>query len=131
MARERAEDLMWYVCTRKDSGSHYVLNENYIEKYEREFIQIREYDTIEEAVAAHKIREDGDIRIAPKSKKKITAGKVRGNIRRGDAPEDNAKERMRAEIMAEMDLVRAPSEEARAPAKKRATNTKPSKEILE
>ena len=47
-------DVQWYVATRKDSGAHFVLNENYIEAYENEFERIREFDTVEEATEAQR-----------------------------------------------------------------------------
>lgn len=136
MALQRNEDVAWYVATRKGSGNHLVVNENYIEDYENEFERIREYDTLADAQEALAIRQEADLENKPKSEKqKIKVSKIRGDIRKGNIDED----RLRAQIRKEMELeqlqltIGAEKEvEAPAPAKKAPVKrtTKPTKEIL-
>ena len=103
-----SDDLKWYTATRRDSKAHVVINEIYMEKHEREFERIREFDTAEEAVAAYEAREMADRALLDQKGKKtrIAAAKVRGDIKKGSM-EDEAlrarmKEELRAELMAEM-----------------------------
>ena len=126
------EDLMWYVATRKDSKANFMFNENYLENYENEFENIREFDTPEDARAAYDAREAADREMlettAPKTK--IKAGKIRGEIRRGSLDEEEMRNRLRKEIEAEMAL-KTPSEAAKEAKKPPAkVSTKPSKAIL-
>lgn len=98
MALLTNEDVQWYVATRKDTGAHTVRNEKYMEIYEREYERIREFDTMEEATEACKIRQAADEKIQePKADKKIRAAKIRGDIKSG-SKED---EELRAKIIAE------------------------------
>ena len=126
--REGNEDVMWYVATRKDSGAHFLLNENYIEKYENEFERIREFDTMDDAKLAYDARENADVKMVKKEKKRIHVSKVRGDIRKGTLEDEEIRARMKAEIEEEISL-KTPSEEAKVAKPKRAS--RPTKEKLE
>ena len=120
-------DVQWYVATRKDSGAHFVLNENYIEAYENEFERIREFDTVEEATEAHKIREAADSKDTKKAERKlIKAGKLRGEIKKGSNEDEDVRAAMRAEILEELkqqEAVKPPSSGASmGPATKKRTS---------
>lgn len=103
MAQPTNDDVTWYVCTRKDSGGHFVLNENYVSNYENEFERIREFDSLEEANMALSARVEADVVLAPKSEKtKLKVAKIRGDIRKGSVDDEKTRATIRAEIEAEM-----------------------------
>ena len=103
------EDVQWYVVTRKDSGAHFVLNENYVEAYEREFERVREFDTVEEAHVACAIRQAADTTQGKhKERKMIKAGKLRGEIKKGSKEDEDLRATIRAELLAELKAVEEP-----------------------
>lgn len=130
MALPTNDDVMWYVGTRKDSGAHWILNENYMEDYQDEFERIREFDTAEEAKKAYDARKAADAALVPakKGKEKLRVSKIRGDIRKGSLEDEALREKIKAEIKAEMAAESAPVEEAPAP--KRKTSTRPTKAKL-
>jgi len=107
------DELKWYVATRKDSKAHVVINGNYMEKYEREFERIREFDNADEACEAYNVRCMVDKELDAKTKKKgsIAAGKVRGDIRKGSIEDEKLrstlKEELRIELMKEIETGKA------------------------
>lgn len=115
MANEKAfknEHVLWYIGTRKDSGRHVVVNENYMERYEREFEGIREFDTVEEAREACDARIESDREFEAskgKGKANIRAGKVRGDIKKGSKEDEILRAQIRSEIEAEMAAEKPPS----------------------
>jgi len=101
------EQEVYYIATRKDSGAHHLfIGPDYLERYEREFERIREFESLEDAKSALASRETTDRKAAnelkrPKSKN-IRAGKLRGDIRKGSLDEEDVRAKLRAEIEAEL-----------------------------
>lgn len=116
MAQLKNTDVAWYVATRKDSGAHSVRNEIYMENYEREYERIREFATVEEAVEACEIRCAADIKPDHvKSKAKLRAGKIRGDVKKGSKEDEDLRATIKAEVAAELkaeEAVKPPSSQA-------------------
>ena len=123
--------MKWYVGTRKDSKANHIVNENYMERYDSEFENIREFDTAQDARVAYDARNQADREMKEEATPKtaIKVAKVRGDIRKGSVDEEQMRNRLRKEIEAEM-AIKTPSEAAKATKSPPPKNTKPSKEKL-
>lgn len=105
MPELRNEDVLWYVATRRDSGAHWILNENYMEDYQDEFERIREFEDVEDAKVALEARKAADLEMNGekfKEKKKLRVSKIRGDVRKGSLEDEELRSKIRAELEAEL-----------------------------
>ena len=135
MAVLKNDDVQWYVATRKDTGAHSVRNEIYMETYEREYERIREFPTVEEAIEACEIRQAADTKPHElRTKGKLRAGKIRGDVKGGSKEDEELRAKIKAEVEEEIKTEKPPSSRGAKMGPKTSAKTatsKPTKDKLE